>query len=453
MRKMLHKKRNTGLLAALVLLQMIAGQAAAEVLGVSDPTNTFNLTVKSGVINTPDGDSFIVWGYAIDEGAGTIMQYPGPTLIVEQGATVTVTVKSELTVGTDQVPVSIVFPGQQGVSASGGTAGLLTQESTGPADVVSYTFTANNPGTYMYQSGTQQQLQTEMGLVGTIIVRPANANEAYNHPDTAYDFEYLFLLTEMDPTIHYAAGAAVNLAALEAAIDNTTYHPVLWFINGRNGPDTMAPAGAAWLPHQPYNALPRVHPGDVALLRFVSAGRDPHPFHTHGNHLRVIARDGRMLSSAPGAGIDLSFEDFTLKAIPGATYDALWSWTGEQLGWDVFGSNQDLAPGDPYYDHTCVDNSGDGFDDTTHEYCADHGKPFPVVLPSLTDLTFGGFYNGSPFLGAFADLPPGEGGLNLNGGMFYMWHSHTEKEIINNDIYPGGMLTMMIVEPPGVPIQ
>ena len=446
MRTSTKTNRNVGTFFILSLLIALAGQAHAVVQGVSG--TTFNLTARSGVINTPDGDSFMVWGYALDN---NVMQYPGPTMIVNQGDTITVTLKSELAVGTDPVPVSIVFPGQQGVTAAGGSSGLLTQESTGPADVVTYTFTVNNPGTYLYQSGTQQQLQTEMGLVGTIIVRPANANQAYNHSDTAFDLEYLFLLTEMDPTVHYAVGAAQNLAALDA-IDNTEYHPVLWFINGRNGPDTMAPANAAWLPHQPYDALPRVHPGDVALLRFLNAGRDPHPFHTHGNHFRLIARDGRLLSSAPGAGIDLSTEDFTLKAIPGATFEALWSWTGEKLGWDVFGSNDDLSPGDPYYDHTCVDNSADGFDDTTHEYCADHGKPFPVVLPSLTDLTFGGFYNGSPFLGAFADLPPGEGGLNLNGGMFYMWHSHTEKEIINNDIYPGGMLTMMIVEPPGVPI-
>jgi hypothetical protein len=27
-----------------------------------------------------------------------------------------------------------------------------------------------------------------------------------------------------------------------------------------------------------------------------------------------------------------------------------------------------------------------------------------------------------------------------------MWHSHNEKEIINNNIFPGGMLTMALVE-------
>ena len=31
-----------------------------------------------------------------------------------------------------------------------------------------------------------------------------------------------------------------------------------------------------------------------------------------------------------------------------------------------------------------------------------------------------------------------------------MWHSHNEKEIVNFDIFPGGLLTMMAVEHPSV---
>ena len=33
-----------------------------------------------------------------------------------------------------------------------------------------------------------------------------------------------------------------------------------------------------------------------------------------------------------------------------------------------------------------------------------------------------------------------------------MWHSHNELEIVNNDIFPGGMMTMLLIEPAGVPI-
>ncbi|HEY9051872.1 MAG TPA: multicopper oxidase domain-containing protein, partial [Gammaproteobacteria bacterium] len=162
-----------------VFLTIFSSLSEAVVNGVTG--TSFNLTARTGYVSTPDGGSILSWGYALD---GGLMQYPGPTMIVNQGDLVTVTLNSEI-----GRPVSILFPGQQSVSASGGSAGLLTQESTGPADTVTYTFVASNAGTYMYHSGTQPELQMEMGLMGALIVRPVTAGQAYGHADTAYDHE------------------------------------------------------------------------------------------------------------------------------------------------------------------------------------------------------------------------------------------------------------------------
>jgi hypothetical protein len=302
---------------------------------------------------------------------------------------------------------------------------------------VVYRFTASRPGTFLYHSGTRPDMQVEMGLVGAIIVRPSGFNpvtnrKAYGHAGSAYDHEYLFVLTEMDPTVH-------NLIAFGGIghVDNTRYRSVLWFINGRNAPDTMLMDGVPWMPHQPYGAMARMHPGEKVLMRIVGAGRELHPFHHHGNFATLLARDGSVQESAPGAGApgypDLATSDFTQQVLPGSTMDAIFEWTGKGLGWDIYGH----APTDPLQ---------------PHEYAPDHGKPLPVTLPELQALTFGGHWSGSPFLGQFGPLPPGEGGLNPNAGFFFMWHSHTEKELVNNDIFPGGMMTMLIVEPPGVPI-
>jgi hypothetical protein len=71
-----------------------------------------------------------------------------------------------------------------------------------------------------------------------------------------------------------------------------------------------------------------------------------------------------------------------------------------------------------------------------------------VVLPEQQSLDFGGMYSGSPYLGVSGILPPGMGGFNPTAGYMYMWHSHTEKEITNYDIFPGGMMTMLIIEHP-----
>lgn len=432
MRTRAMQQHRFSIVVVAVVLFLSATQARAVINGITG--STFTLTAKDGYISTPDGNSVYMWGYA---NGGGLMQYPGPTLIINQGATVTVNLTNTLS-----VPVSVVFPGQQ-VTASGGSAGLLTQEALPAGSPVTYTFTATHPGTYTYYSGTRPELQIEMGLFGTIIVRPATAGQAYNHVATAYDREYLFVLSEIDPTIH----GLVETGQMNV-IDNTTYKPVYWFINGRAAPDTLLDAASPLLPYQPYDSLPRMHPGETMLLRVVGAGRDLHPFHTHGNHAFIIARDGRLLESIPGvSGPDLQQPVFTIPSVPGETVDALFRWTGEGLGWDIYGTG-------PGYAHTCngLTTPSPGFDPTTHEYCPDHGKPFPVILPELQDLTFGGFYSGSPYLGVLGSLPPGEGGLNPSAGFVFMWHSHNDKELVNFDIFPGGMLTMMIVEPPGEPI-
>ncbi|MBN2056823.1 multicopper oxidase family protein [bacterium] len=404
---------------------------------------TFNLVSGEGYISTGDGLQLLIWGYGA---VGDPSQYPGPTLIVQEGAVITVNLTNDLNQST-----SIVFPGQMGVIATGGTPGVMTREAA-PGGTVSYQFTATRPGTYMYHSGTEPDLQVELGLVGALIVRPAaGPGLAYNHPDSAYDREYLFLLTEMDVDVHQKAALG-----LWNQIDLNEYWPVYWFINGRNAPDTMASAYAQWLPHQPYNSMVRMHPGEKVLLRLIGAGREPHPFHTHGNHVRVIAKDGVLQRSAGAAGIDLAELHFTCTVYPGGTADGLFEWTGAQLGWDIYGHQHDLDL-DPVGDFPGpedIDHNGNGLMDVVplepEEDPAEHGRPFPVLLPDAKDLAFGATYSGSPYLGTFGYLPPGQGGFNLNAGYFYMWHSHSEKEMTNYDIFPGGLMTMLIVEPPDV---
>jgi manganese oxidase len=50
-------------------------------------------------------------------------------------------------------------------------------------------------------------------------------------------------------------------------------------------------------------------------------------------------------------------------------------------------------------------------------------------------------------------VPVGAGRLGSGGAYFHMWHSHNEREIINNGIFPGGMMTFVVIEPQNVPID
>jgi hypothetical protein len=455
-------------------LLAISQLAVAEIPGISGPD--FFLTAKAGHIALGDGNSMLTWGYA-DATTGQ-MQYPGPTLIVNEGDIVTVTLTNEL-----EVPVSIVFPGQTNVGAVGGLMGQITQEAQpSPGSEVVYTFEASEPGTYLYQSGTQAEVQIEMGLVGALIVRPAGFNPAaptaYGTAATAYDREFLYFLTEMDRSAHEGLDTGTP-------IDPATYSSTLWFINGRNGPDTMYPDSVPWLPAQPYGALTRAHPSERVLMRLVGGGRDLHPFHHHGNNTWQIAQDGRVLQSADPTTNEVDYPDFieenisdpdwlpngatvpdqaisnyTITITPGNTYDAIFTWTGRNMNWDIYANHDghsgaacgDTDPETPgiedlvAFNNTLGSYTVDGVPVETREDPNSHCKDLSVTLPEQQAMTFGGMWSGSPYLGTLDTLAPLEGGLNPGGGFAFMWHSHTERELTNDDVFPGGMMTMFLVE-------
>ena len=151
-----------------------------------------------------------------------------------------------------------------------------------------------------------------MGMYGALVVRPsidtATEKYAYDDPSTQYDpaREYILIFNEIDPVLHHAVEVGGNY-------DFNKLHNRYFTVNGREFPDTIQDNGVAWLPNQPYGALVRVQPLAPtnplpALIRMVNAGELNHPFHPHGNHLRLIAQDGRLLLSPGGA--DASSERF-----------------------------------------------------------------------------------------------------------------------------------------------
>lgn len=459
------------LLAAGVACTAFASQAAITGISgaLSGSQRSFELFAADGYINAADGVQIYSWGFGAPatttNGLGR-MQVSGPTLLVNQGETVTITFTNNLPTRT-----SIIFPGQSGVVATcvnstDCTDGLMTKE-VGPGGAVTYSFVAAQPGTYLYQSGTQTGLQVEMGLVGALIVYPTgagvptsgNTKWAYNHAGSAYERETLLVVADIDSDIHQAvdeqlqafrAGATgcATSGGCTFTADMAHRFPKYWTLNGRTSPDVFARNYAGELPHQPYNALPRLHPGERILLRMIGAGSDLHPMHHHGNNSWAIARDGRMLSSDSAKGPNLAMSDYTIRVVPGQTYDAIWGWTGAGIGWDIYGKvcnvNQTNTAAPDYCNHT---------DAQKHQLTTDRGKPIPVKLPSEFELAYGEFYSGSPYLGDFGIRPVGAGVANTTGAFFHMFHSHNEREVVNGGIYPGGMMTMLVIEPPGIVID
>jgi hypothetical protein len=549
--KMKKAISNSSLLPVVMmaLALLFTGTAQAAAPGITGPV--FNLTAQTAFLNQPDGEAVYSWGYGCGNSGGAVppmgfaprpggvdmpnancplMQVPGPTLIVHENDSVTVNLYNGLPTAAGNT--SILFPGFQ-VTSTTGVVGLLAHEAP-PGTTVSYTFTATTPGTHAYYSGTQGDLQIEMGLYGAIIVlpsstvacnsvsshygaptaAPANAPEtdfrlahaAYDNSKTCYDREYLFQWAEMDPNIHRAALAQVTAkltcvaGAAGCSLDVPTepYSPSYFLINGRSMPDLMDANFGAEYPHQPYNGNPHMHPGEQVLIRTIGQGRWQHPFHEHGNHVRILARDGNLIlgTNAAGAADPNSLAGllmFNTDTTPGQAFDGIFYWSGRGLNWDPYGHHTGADPLDTAanVEPLCVPDANGYYTTASnppaltsainyYEWCQDHNKPLevaplgdvasggPATLPSPNIFTNGAWYGGSPYLGPDATLrsvaancattstatltcssqqptntqanPPNE------RGFAFMWHSHNEREITTNNVFPGGMLMMMLVD-------
>ena len=227
-----------------------------------------------------------------------------------------------------------------------------------------------------------------------------------------------------------------------------------------------------------------MHPGEQLLLRIIGQGRWQHPFHEHANHVRILGRDGNLiLSQTDPESLAGSPALFTTTTTPGLAMDGIFYYTGRGLNWDMYAHtprtdrpNPDVvaANQDPpcYPDANGYNTGYDPVSGTlTHqevwsavnyyEWCADHNKPLevapfgdvasggPVTLPDPNVLTNGNWFGGSPYLGPDATsratgpnsvYQPANTQANPSNerGFAFMWHSHNEREITTNNVFPGG---------------
>ena len=254
-----------------------APQAAIDNPVTCTAADPCDLYATTGMLSLPGGATVDIWGYS-DTAAGAA-QLPGPTIIATEGDVVTVNLTNNLAEDS-----ALIFPGQAmipdltGAAASGGTT--------------TYTFTASNPGTYLYEAGLLPNAarQVAMGMYGALIVHPDDGtgspltNQAYDDISTAYDVEALLVLSEIDP----------DLNANPATFDMRDFWPQYRLINGKAYPETAEIPTAA---------------GNRVLLRYVNAGIQQHAMGILGMDQELIARDGslrpypqRVLTESIGPG-------------------------------------------------------------------------------------------------------------------------------------------------------
>ncbi|WP_456845997.1 multicopper oxidase domain-containing protein, partial [Cellulomonas sp. P5_C6] len=244
-----------GALALVLALVSVAGPAAAAAVPIDLYAVAGSTTLPAG------GQAVTVWGYNTTGAAATAPG--GPTLVVNVGDTVQITLHNQLTEAT-----ALLVQGQAMVPDRVGAA---------PAGTSVYSFTASRPGTYLYEAGllANAQHQVAMGLYGALVVRPPTAGRAYDSASTAFDDEAVLVLSEIDP--------ALNNAPSPAGFDMRKYNPRYFLVNGKAYPDT-APITTAV--------------GRTTLLRYVNAGSQYHSMSVLGAHQSVVALDGSPLNLA-----------------------------------------------------------------------------------------------------------------------------------------------------------
>jgi Multicopper oxidase len=444
-------------------------------------TSSFVLTATTGYISTPDGNSIFMWGYANGNGA---FQYPGPILCVNEADNVTITLKNALPVAS-----SLVFPGLARVKVDGQLMSLNVatpdnsfSKPAASGAAVTYTFAAANPGTYLYESGTNPELQTRMGLVGALIVRPTQLPSQFNayvqdttntvanpcatdpilsNPDVksriltgelgvgfVYDncssafnaaTEFMHLLSEVDPHMHHAielatcmpisaaSGGPACTPAADPTYDMTRYLPRYFMINGRSFPDTITPNNSSSIPTQPYGALVHVLPHSTAVTAGHSAA--------HPDDFNPLPATVRFLNGGP---VNYPFH-------PHSNHDQSIGVDGRMLINDLGTSTSIdrfgyvVAPGQ---------TSEALFSWTDAQKWDPATNPIGVAEPGAQNRADGPYWSGSPYLGQMLPLLNGITQWNQCGEYYHFAHSHDLVHVTNYGSPGGGMLTLIRVDPP-----
>lgn len=265
-------------------------------------------------VTMPDGSTVVMWGYAkciADFATCDPASVPGPALYVAPGdTTLKVHLQNTLAVPTSLVihglikPMAPIWTEPNSNTPMPSRNGSLSARvrsfdkevaSSGDTGSLPYEWANVLPGTYLYQSGTQSQVQVQMGLYGAVVKNeadavaatasePAKRGKAYPDPVNqtdffAFDNEATLLYSEIDPALH-AAVATDDYGPLKGTTSTINYAPKYFLINGKPyqfGAPVVEPAGA---------------PG-VTRLRLLNAGLTTHVPMIQGRHWDVIAEDGK----------------------------------------------------------------------------------------------------------------------------------------------------------------
>ncbi len=238
--------------------------------------NQINLVAQTSYLEIEKGKYLPVWTFN--------NSVPGPQVEVTEGDTVTIHLKNQL-----KVPIALHVHGVVLPNEMDGVPGM-TQDAIQPGASFTYTFKANQAGTYWYHSHQDSLNQIGKGLYGSFIVKKKQDIVSSDH--TLVIDEWSDPHTTVPESESNALAINSNMGAYN-----------LYTVNGRSG-DSIEPIV--------------VHQGDRVRLRLVHAGNMTQTLYIHSDAYRVTATDGHdinrpqtlsngLLVIAPGERYDIEF--------------------------------------------------------------------------------------------------------------------------------------------------
>jgi FtsP/CotA-like multicopper oxidase with cupredoxin domain len=223
-----------------------AGSATVDVTLVSE-------SVTKTMI---DGVPLFTWQFRDALGGGPGALTSG--LLVQEGDTLNVTVDNQL-----DRPINLAVPDV-----------LTGQPAVDPGNSRLYSFTAPAAGSYFYCDELNGEMSRALGLLGPLVVMPADGSDRLYPGGPAFDRQYTLVLSEFDERLNDAIASSQTF-------DMAGFEPNYFMVNGLSFPDTAGDA----------DTLIAMSQGENVALRFINAGIITNPMHFHGYHVEVATHD------------------------------------------------------------------------------------------------------------------------------------------------------------------
>ena len=282
----------------------------ARTFGFLGPGRAFLSVEMMGTKWMADGRRLRTWSFG--RGFNNDRSVPSPVIEGIEGQMMEITLSSmmphtihfhglDVDQQNDGVPSTsgYVAHGHGGGGQGGGHGGMSFGRVEGYDNLGSqftYRFVAPHAGTYAYHCHVDTVLHFEMGMYGTVIIRPPDGDPRVAwEGGPAFDREYIWHLHTFDSSWHNETVSSSR---------TVRHRPDYFMINGKDGADTLT---------DPATAISGA-PGERVLIRANIMGYQPALVDLGGLSFDVIASDGRPLPStittnqqivAPGERYDL----------------------------------------------------------------------------------------------------------------------------------------------------